>query len=159
MVKNSFIGAAIIVLAAGLSACRGAPSDNHPVAAETPTAQSATPSPQGTEAPCPRDTALNYVDGMVQPVLRKKVDVPFTVEESRKHAFKGGRFEFELVVTKDGRACGIKTLKAPEFDPPWPELEKIQRDAVSRSEWEPATLNGQPVDVLLDITVRIEVRR
>jgi hypothetical protein len=143
--------AGLAFLLAGLSGCRsGKEASGHVEAAQSSTSAS--------DPPCPRDKALGYVDGMVLPVLRKKVE-PDLPEGAEKHLFKNGELSFEAVITQEGRVCGIKTLSVPEISPPWPEFEKIQREAISQWEYEPATLNGEPVDMLQVMTVHIEVRR
>jgi TonB family protein len=61
-----------------------------------------------------------------------------------------GLILLEVVVSREGRVRSVKALRNPE------DLN-VQRAAEAIRQWEfqPGTLHGQPVDVVMNITVNI----
>ena len=86
------------------------------------------------------------VGGTVQPP-RKLVDVPPTYPEEAQAAGIAGIVVLEIVIGEDGFVIQTSVLRSI------PELDQAAIDAVSQWQYEPTLLNGEPVEVEMDVTI------
>jgi TonB family protein len=101
----------------------------------------------------PQQTITTSVDSPVRvggdvkaPVVIHRVEAAYT-EEARKAGISGVII-MEVVVGRDGLVKKAEVLKPLRFG-----LDQAAIDAVKQWRFRPGTLNGQPVDVLYNLTV------
>jgi hypothetical protein len=76
---------------------------------------------------------------------------PVVIPEDCRHFLEPGPLAFEAVLTVDGALRNVTFKSADRFDPPCPAFEKQANAAIATWKYEPATLKGRPVPVLLTI--------
>ena len=104
-----------------------------------------------TDAPPPKPDAPLRVGGDVKaPVAISKVD-PQYPEVARK-ARISGIVILECTINKNGDVTDVHVLKPLPFG-----LDQAASDAVRKWKFKPGTLNGQPVDVLFNLTVQFKL--
>ncbi|MEA2346017.1 MAG: periplasmic protein TonB [Thermoanaerobaculia bacterium] len=105
-----------------------------------------------TEAPQPKapDAPLRVGGDVKAPVAISKVD-PVYPEVARK-ARISGIVIVECTISKNGDVTDIHVLKPLPFG-----LDQAAVDAVKRWKFKPGTLNGQPVDVIFNLTVNFKL--
>jgi protein TonB len=104
-----------------------------------------------TEAPPPKQDAPLRVGGDVKaPVVINRVE-PQYPEVARK-ARISGIVIVECTISKAGDVTDIHVLKPLPFG-----LDQAAVDAVKRWKFKPGTLNGQPVDVIFNLTVNFKL--
>jgi protein TonB len=104
-----------------------------------------------TEAPPPKQDAPLRVGGDVKaPVVLNRVE-PQYPEVARK-ARISGIVIVECTISKGGDVTDIHVLKPLPFG-----LDQAAVDAVKRWKFKPGTLNGQPVDVIFNLTVNFKL--
>jgi protein TonB len=103
------------------------------------------------EAPPPKQDAPLRVGGDVKaPIVINRVE-PQYPEVARK-ARISGMVIVECTISKTGDVTGIHVLKPLPFG-----LDQAAVDAVKRWKFKPGTLNGQPVDVIFNLTVNFKL--
>jgi hypothetical protein len=95
--------------------------------------------------------------GVIAPRLLTRVE-PGIPEECNGRRFDGSVFTYEAVITETGDVEEVRTVTAPSISPPCPQFEQEGRNAISQWKYEPATLKGKPVRVMLTITQLIHFR-
>jgi periplasmic protein TonB len=105
-----------------------------------------------TEAPPPPkpDAPLRVGGDVKAPVAINKVD-PQYPEVARK-ARISGIVIVECTISRNGDVTDIHVLKPLPFG-----LDQAAVDAVKRWKFKPGTLNGQPVDVIFNLTVNFKL--
>jgi len=104
-----------------------------------------------TAPPPPKVEAPLRVGGDVKaPVAISKVD-PTYPEVARK-ARISGIVIVECVIDKNGIVQNVQVLKALPFG-----LDQAAVEAVKKWKFRPGTLNGQPVDVIFNLTVNFKL--
>jgi len=105
-----------------------------------------------TEAPPPKapDAPLRVGGDVKAPVAISKVD-PVYPEVARK-ARISGIVIVECTISRNGDVTDIHVLKPLPFG-----LDQAAVDAVKRWKFKPGTLNGQPVDVIFNLTVNFKL--
>src|SRR5437660_8718785 len=105
-----------------------------------------------TEAPPPKapDAPLRVGGDVKAPVAINKVD-PQYPEVARK-ARISGIVIVECTISRNGDVTDIHVLKPLPFG-----LDQAAVDAVKRWKFKPGTLNGQPVDVIFNLTVNFKL--
>jgi protein TonB len=104
-----------------------------------------------TAPPPPVATGPLRVGGDVKaPVVLTRVE-PTYPEVARK-ARVAGIVIVEAIIDKSGNVRDVKILKGLPFG-----LDNAAADAVRRWKFKPGTLNGQPVDVLFNLTVNFKL--
>ncbi len=93
---------------------------------------------------------IRFGHGMTRPVRIAGPDPAYT--EPARRARVTGVVILEAVLDRDGRVTEIEVLKSLPLG-----LTRSAVDAVSRWRFEPATLDGQPVAVIYNLTVRFEL--
>jgi hypothetical protein len=68
-------------------------------------------------------------------------------------SWSGSVFLFDALVDEKGRVKNVTTLKRPEIDPPWPEVEEACRASVLGTRYSPALRHGKPIPVHLTVTI------
>ncbi|PYQ30087.1 MAG: hypothetical protein DMF56_10210 [Acidobacteria bacterium] len=102
-------------------------------------------------APPPVQTAPLRVGGDVKaPVVINRVE-PHYPEVARK-ARISGIVIVECVIDKNGNVRDVKVLKPLPFG-----LDQAAAEAVEKWKFKPGTLNGQPVDVIFNLTVNFKL--
>lgn len=96
-----------------------------------------------------RKPALRVGGDVKAPLVRHRVE-PVIPEEARK-ARVAGIVIVEVVIDKHGRVSEAKVMKGLPFG-----LDQAALDAVKQWTFEPGTLDGQPVDVIFNLTVNIK---
>lgn len=84
---------------------------------------------------------------------RKIRNVPPTYPEVALNARVEGYVILEALVGKDGRVQDVKVLK------PHPLFEAAAIEAVRQWQYEPSTLNGVPIAVLMNVTVQFNLKK
>jgi TonB family protein len=84
------------------------------------------------------------------PVLINRVEPVYTAEA--RAARISGIVIVEAIVGKDGRVRNVQVLKPLPFG-----LDQVAVDAVRQWQFRPGTLNGEPVDVLFNLTVNFHL--
>ncbi|HUG52592.1 MAG TPA: energy transducer TonB [Vicinamibacteria bacterium] len=64
-----------------------------------------------------------------------------------------GRWVAQVVVDARGRTVDARMIERPRVTPPWPEFEASVLKDVRRMKWRPATADGVPVPVCMDLPV------
>jgi periplasmic protein TonB len=105
----------------------------------------------GVEAPPPPPAGPLRVGGDVKaPVVISRVE-PTYPEVARK-ARISGIVIVECIIDKNGNVTNVQVLKPLPFG-----LDQAAADAVRRWKFRPGTLNGQPVDVIFNLTVNFKL--
>lgn len=107
-------------------------------APRTPPAPPAVPAPPAAPAP----------PGAVTPVQLIKQVTP-AYPESAKAEKAAGQVVLRGVISVDGNVIGLTTISSDR-----PDLEEAARTAVQQWKYAPAKLNGVPVEVVTDITIK-----
>ena len=84
------------------------------------------------------------------PVVTHRVEPIYTVEA--RHARISGIVIVEVVIDKNGRVKDAMVLKGLPFG-----LDQAAIDAVRQWEFRPGTLNGEPVDVIFNLTINFRL--
>jgi TonB family protein len=84
------------------------------------------------------------------PILTHRVEPIYTVEARRARI--SGIVIVEVVIDKNGRVKDAMVLKGLPFG-----LDQAAIDAVRQWEFRPATLNGEPVDVIFNLTINFRL--
>jgi TonB family protein len=92
------------------------------------------------------------VGGNVRPP-RKLRDVRPVYPETLREAGVEGIVSLEAVIGKDGATASVRALSARVH----PELAKAAIDAVRQWRFDPTLLNGQPVDVVMTVSVEFRL--
>jgi TonB family protein len=112
--------------------------------------------PHDVPPPPPTTPVLNApgafrVGGDVKaPVVIRRVDPQYTDEARQNHI--SGIVIVEVVIDKSGRVRDAVVLKPLPFG-----LDKAAIDAVRQWEFRPGTLNGEPVDVIFNLTINFRL--
>lgn len=89
--------------------------------------------------------------GITPPRLLREVKPEYT-EEARRHSVEG-EVEMEIVVRQNGTTGDIKVLRGLGYG-----LEQRAIDAVRQWRFSPASRLGQPVDVIVEVSVEFKLR-
>jgi TonB family protein len=112
--------------------------------------------PRDVPPPPPTTPVLNApgvfrVGGDVKaPVVIRRVDPQYTDEARQNHI--SGIVIVEVIIDKSGRVRDAVVLKPLPFG-----LDKAAIEAVRQWEFRPATLNGEPVDVIFNLTINFRL--
>lgn len=113
--------------------------------------------PQQTPLPPPPTNSTLNTAGVLRvggdvkaPVVIHRVEPKYTDEAREKRI--SGIVILEVIIDKEGRVRDAQVLKALPFG-----LDQSAIDAVSQWQFRPATLNGQPVDVLFNLTINFKL--
>jgi len=112
--------------------------------------RNAQPRPPVSESPKPVQPQQARVGGQVMAarlVYRPKLEYPELARLTRTQ----GDVEFEAIIGKDGSIEQLKVVRGH------PLLVKAAFDAVRQWRYQPTLLNGEPVEVLTDITVSFKL--
>ena len=93
---------------------------------------------------------------LVGPQLRKgRIDLP-----RPKHPRTiEGRWVAQVAIDAKGRTLDARMIERPRVTPPWPEAEEFMLAAARKLRWKPATADGRPVPVCMDLPVFSSPRR
>lgn len=115
---------------------------------------------RATQAAKPAEPAISEakqaplkVGGAVKPP-RKIKDAPAVYPEAMKEARISGTVELEVTVGKDGSVRKVHVLTTDVH----PDLAVAAVDAVRQWKFEPALLNGAPVDVMMNCTIAFRLK-
>ncbi|HEX2123008.1 MAG TPA: energy transducer TonB, partial [Thermoanaerobaculia bacterium] len=117
-------------------------------------ARRGTPAPPDETPPPapPSGTGPFRVGGAVKaPVVRHDGRVEPVIPEAARNARVSGIVILEVVIDREGRVSDAKVLKGLPFG-----LSEAAVEAVKQWNFEPGTLNGQPVDVIFNLTVNMK---
>jgi hypothetical protein len=64
----------------------------------------------------------------------------------------------DALVDQAGKVREVWTVRAPRFDPPWPEFEDAAKAAIRQWAYEPAIENGTAVPFCVTVSVTLHVR-
>jgi TonB family protein len=64
-----------------------------------------------------------------------------------------GRWVAQVAIDAKGRTLDARMIESPRVTPPWPEFEASVLKDVKKLKWAPATANGIPVPVCMDLPV------
>jgi len=107
--------------------------------------------PAPLASPPPRTDAPMRVGGDVKaPIVTYRVEPKYTDEARANHV--SGIVIVECVIGKDGRVRDVVVLKGLPFG-----LGQSAIDAVRQWQFQPATLAGEPVDVLFNLTINFKL--
>ena len=98
----------------------------------------------------PKDVPLRVGGDVKAPVVINRVE-PVYPEVARK-ARISGIVIVECIIDKSGNVTNVQVLKPLPFG-----LDQAAVDAVRRWKFRPGTLNGQPVDVIFNLTVNFKL--
>lgn len=70
-----------------------------------------------------------------------------------------GRWVAQVAIDAKGRTLDARMIERPRVTPPWPEAEESLLAAARKLRWEPATADGRPVPVCMDLPVFSSPRR
>ncbi len=101
--------------------------------------------------PVPESAPLRFGAGMTRPLRLSGPDPAYT--EVARRARRTGIVVLEAVIDRDGSVRDVKVLRDLGFG-----LTEAAVNAVRRWRFEPATLDGRPVAVLYNLTVRFDLR-
>jgi len=93
----------------------------------------------------PQDRKVIRAGGSIVP--RKTHDVPPVYPEEAKVAGVGGVVILEIRIDGDGSVVDAAVLKSI------PMLDQAAQEAVLQWKYEPMLLNGEPVDVIMTVTI------
>jgi periplasmic protein TonB len=102
--------------------------------------------------PPPRPTGPVRV-GELLVAPKKLVDVTPVYPDIARHARVEGVVILEAVLDRDGRVSRVRVTKSS------PLLDQAAVDAVRQWQYSPSTLHGQPVEVLMTITITFTLQR
>ena len=74
------------------------------------------------------------------------------------HAIEG-RWVAQVAIDAKGRTVDARMIERPRVTPPWPEAEKTMLADARKLRWTPATADGRPVPVCMDLPVFSSPRR
>jgi protein TonB len=111
----------------------------------------AAPAPIELPPPPPKPAGPVRVAELPQPP-RKIVDVRPQYPEVARVAHIGGTVVIEAIIDRTGHVGQLRVLRSV------PLLDQAALDAVRQWRYTPSTLRGQPVEVLMTITVNFELR-
>ena len=92
-------------------------------------------------------------DSLTPPRLLSPIDL--VIPERCRDSHIEGPFIFDAIVTETGAVENVHVVKSPVVSPPCPELGAESRRLLSQSKYEPTTIDGHPVRVVLTITETI----
>ncbi len=101
--------------------------------------------------PSPTPGAANKGGQTEMPKLLKMV--PPAYPPDAKAAGLEGSVVLQLVITLEGTPISMKVLSSPSGD-----LSQAAMDAVKTWQWQPAKLNGVPVEVISDVTINFTLK-
>jgi TonB family protein len=109
------------------------------------------PQQAGAAATPANATAPYRIGGDVKaPVLTYRIEPKYTAEARQNHT--SGIVIVEAIIDKDGRVKNATVLKGlPDG------LDQAALDAVKQWEFRPATLAGQPVEVIFNLTINFKL--
>jgi TonB family protein len=99
----------------------------------------------------PPDTPLKVGNGVLPPTIISRVEPQYT-EEARKAHWKG-TVVLEAVIRKDGSCTIVRVVRALGLG-----LDESAIDALKQWRFRPATLDGTPVDVSLNVEVNFNLK-
>lgn len=102
--------------------------------------------------PAPVDEGPIRVGGLIKEPRKTREVKPVYPEIARKARIEGVVI-LEITVTKQGKVRDIKVLRGLAMG-----LTEAAVEAVKQWEYEPSTLNGRPVEVLVTVTVRFNLQ-
>lgn len=102
-------------------------------------------------APPPEPTAPVPVGGIIKPPAKVRDALP-VYPTIAKAAHVEGTVIIQATIGKDGSVKDARVLSAPQM------LDDAALTAVRQWRYTPSLLNGQPVDVLMTVTVRFALR-
>ena len=70
-----------------------------------------------------------------------------------------GRWVAQVAIDAKGRTVDARMIERPRVTPPWPEAEETMLAAARKLRWKPATADGRPVPVCMDLPVFSSPRR
>lgn len=70
-----------------------------------------------------------------------------------------GRWVAQVAIDAKGRTVDARMIERPRVTPPWPEAEKTMLADARKLRWKPATADGTPVPVCMDLPVFSSPRR
>jgi hypothetical protein len=70
-----------------------------------------------------------------------------------------GRWVAQVAIDAKGRTLDATMIERPRVTPPWPEAEEFMLAAARKLRWKPATADGTPVPVCMDLPVFSSPRR
>ena len=105
------------------------------------------PPPQRSEAAPPVRIRVGGIVSAARLIYQPKPEYPEIAKMTRTE----GAVEFEAVIGKDGTIEELKVLRGH------PLLVKAALDAVRQWRYQPTLLNGEPVEVLTEITVNFKL--
>ena len=70
-----------------------------------------------------------------------------------------GRWVAQVAIDAKGRTVDALMIERPRVSPPWPEAEEHMLAAARKLRWQPATADGRPVPVCMDLPVFSSPRR
>ena len=95
----------------------------------------------------PKDDGPMRVGGDVKaPVVIRRIEPKYS--ESARHAHTQGIVIVEAIIDKNGNVDQVKVIKGLPMG-----LSEAAEEAVREWKFKPATLNGEPVDVIFNLTV------
>src|SRR5438270_794113 len=104
------------------------------------------------EPPPPKDEGPLRVGGDVKaPVVIKRVEPQYG--ELARHAKVQGVVIIEAIIDKDGNVDKVKVIKGLPMG-----LSETAEQAVREWKFKPGTLNGEPVDVIFNLTVNFTLQ-
>jgi TonB family protein len=126
---------------------------NQPITLEVGNVQE-TISVSAPRAPTPSRTGSNTVQigGNIR-APRKLVDVKPIYPPAMRDAGVEGVVPMESVIGRDGTVISVRVVSASVH----PELAKAAVEAVRQWRFDPTLLNGEPVEVLMTVTVRFSL--
>jgi hypothetical protein len=93
---------------------------------------------------------------LVGPQLQKgHVGLP---RPKHRHVIEG-RWVAQVAIDAKGRTVDARIIERPRVSPPWPEAEKAMLKGARKLKWKPATADGRPVPVCMDLPVFSSPRR
>jgi hypothetical protein len=131
---------------------------------EAPAAQSVSPPPAASADPTPTELTVEKQEVAPAPLRvggdipqpKKIYDVPISwPERDVPTTFSGSAWVGEATIAEDGTVTDLTVLHRVQIDPSWPEWEAAIADAVLQWRYEPFLLDGQPVPVIMTITVLV----
>ena len=70
-----------------------------------------------------------------------------------------GRWVAQVAIDATGRTLDARMIERPVVTPPWPEAEEVMLASARKLRWKPATADGRPVPVCMDLPVFSSPRR
>jgi TonB family protein len=75
------------------------------------------------------------------------------VPQPRQRHEIDGRLTVQVAIDAKGRTVDAQVIERPLVIPPWPELEESVLADARKLKWKPATADGVPVPVCMDLPV------